>query len=412
MLALAVRGAVIEHAPVNYAFDALQRWGARDRVLVQVWLPGTQALITLVSGLGGDSAAARWVLAAVAAASVGAAVAWAGRVAGPVAAWAAVVVGLYGPFVTWSAALYQEGSFLLCLLGGLAAAAAGRLLLGDLLVGLAALVRFEAWPCLALWLVWRRDARALRAALPFLVWELLRRALPVLPHAASPVDYDDRIALVERFSAAGWIASARELAVGAWDAGAVAWLTAGAWGLWSGWRRPGVRLVAGWLVVQLAATAAWMVGLETSTGRMLVIPGVLIGCLGALGMADAWQRWPGMRPPLVAALFALGAYGVVDGWRAAGREQERLEPEARVAESMEQSCPDCTWWVEPREGLGTRDRHDGCEILQGITDLRHGEGFWCGAWVPAEERDARRKATGGEVRWTGVTYVVMLRSPG
>jgi hypothetical protein len=141
------------------------------------------------------------------------------------------------------------------------------------------------------------------------------------------------------------------------------------------------------VLVQLAAVACWMVGLESSIYRMQVVPGVLLGVFAAVlvGWIWVWTGGPGRPGPLVRGLLvlgvlAMGARGVHTAHWNAKRSIRSVGEELELVQQVA-ACTDCRWWLEPRQGLGTRDRHDGCEILQGLTELRHGEDFWCAAWM-------------------------------
>ena len=163
LLALAVRLLVIGLAPWNFSFDGYQRWAGREHLLIQDWLPATQSILWLVSSAGGGVLATRIALSVVAAAAVAAGVSLARSIGGPAAGWFFVPMGLFSPFLTWSTVPYQEGTFLLFIFGAMAAALRGRLWLADLLAGAVALVRYEGWPFVAVYILWRRDPRALRA---------------------------------------------------------------------------------------------------------------------------------------------------------------------------------------------------------------------------------------------------------
>ena len=43
-------------------------------------------------------------------------------------------------------------------------------------------------------------------------------------------------------------------------------------------------------------------------------------------------------------------------------------------------CPGDVWSMYPRIHNGPRSRHDGCEVVQGLTNLRAGEDFNCIQW--------------------------------
>lgn len=341
----------------------------------------TQTLIAAVAALGGDVTAARVVMSLVAAGAVAAGVVVAGRIGGRVAAWAFLVPSCYGPFLVWGAALYQEGTFLLVLFSGLALALSGRVRLADVVIGLLGLVRYEGWPCVVLYLAWRRDPRALVSLWGMGVWLLIHFGLDWTGYRASPVDFDDWEGLGERTTLASWSRDALRLFRGAWYSGGISFGVAAAIGVVARWRRPGVLLLAAIGLAQVAAVTGWLAGLEIATYRMLLVPVVVAGVLGAVGAAAVWARLPrSLRPVLVPLGIVLLCVGVIDGWRASESEVERLAPELALLAQMK-ARPDCHWIVWPRVGLGTRQRHDGCEVLQGLGEARHGDGFWCGPWA-------------------------------
>ena len=80
--------------------------------------------------------------------------------------WYTVPIAAFGPFAVWSSTLYQEGTFLFLCLGAVALTtilSPKRLWLADLMAGAMALTRYEGWPVLFLYILWRRDRKALLA---------------------------------------------------------------------------------------------------------------------------------------------------------------------------------------------------------------------------------------------------------
>ncbi len=390
---LALRLGLLAAFPGNYSFDGFQRWAGRDHVLVQAWLPVTQLVIAGVAALGGGVLSARVAMAVLAAGAVAAGVVVAGLFGGRLAAWTFFVPACYGPFLVWGAALYQEGTFLLVLFGGLALALSGRLALADVVIGLLGLVRYEGWPCIALYVAWRRDPRALVGLWGVLVWLGLRYGLDLEGHRASPADFDDWEGMGARTTLDSWSKDAVRLFWAAFQSGGVTCFVAACVGIATAWRRRGVLLVAAMGLAQVAAVSGWMAGLEAATYRMLVVPVAIAGLLGSVGAAVVWARLPErLRPALVLIGSVLVGVGLVDAWRANEAEVERIAPELELLAVME-AAPDCAWIVTPRAQLGTRSRHDGCEILQGIGDARHGDGFWCAPWGPAPRSTSACVAT-------------------
>ena len=76
----------------------------------------------------------------------------------------------------------------------------------------------------------------------------------------------------------------------------------------------------------------------------------------------------------------LMAIGHADAWRSTRAEIVRNGPERALLDEIEGE-PACMLVVTPRSRLGTRNRHDGCEVIQGLTELRQGEGLWCVPWA-------------------------------
>lgn len=400
-VAFALRVAAIVQVPALYSFDAWQRWAGRGHLRVQDWMPGTQALIALADALGLGVAGARVLVAAAAAIGLGAAHlvvrAWAPQAPRALVLGGALALAAFGPLLTWTATLYQEGTFLFAVfvplaLWARAGAAPGgpapRLLAADLLFGLAPLTRTEGWPLLLVWVGLRiADTRRwtpLLAGWGAAAWLVGAAFGWPARHAASPVRYDDWAGLTTRFVLDDYLDSAaRFLRHGYW-AGAGVWalvLLAGLAGL-RGIRPRGPALFLGLaLAGQLVATAFWLAGLETASVRMQALPAAFAAVLGIAGLG----RQLGPRPRL-AAVLGLGAlgfavYGADDGLGDAARSAGLSRPERALADEIAACAPGCFPAVRPRRGLGTRDRHDGCEILQGSSTFLHGRDFWCTTWA-------------------------------
>ena len=384
LLALSMRLVLIVLAPWNFSFDGYQRWAGREHLLIQDWLPATQSILWMVDALGGGIFAARAALSVVAALACAAGVLLVRGMAGQSAAWCFVPFAVFAPFLGWSTVPYQEGTFLLLLLGGLAAALHDRLRLADLLVGALALVRYEGWPFVLVYVLWRRDPRALRALWGVGLWLILKQALDLTGHASSPTDFADWEGITTRFSTADlWISLVK--------LGGQSWLT-------GGWAVVLVGLVgaaaavrdrlrgAGLLVVliggQAVAVAGWLVGLETAIVRMQVVLGMLCGLFVA---TLAGRLWDSRRlRPLLVVLALLATIGwSVTGIMLAQRSIRSVRWEVALAEEWA-AHPERRWVVHPRSGLGTRSRHDGCEILQGLTERIHGRDYWCAPWLDGE----------------------------
>jgi hypothetical protein len=396
--------------PTNGSFDGYQRWAGREHLLVQDWLPATQFFIFGTASLGGDVMATRVVLSVVAALATACGAWLAQHLGGRWAGWLFLGPGLFSAFVFWESQLYQEGTFLAVFLGGLALAASGRLLAADLVLGALALVRYEGWPCVALYLLWRRDVRALRALWGAAAW-LAVRSLYGHGYEASPVDFADWNGLTERFRLEAWKADLARLGKMVVQSGGLWWMSLGVVGLVVT-RRSGLAWVlAGAAAVQSALVVAWVAGIEGAFSRMLILPVVLSGVLAAAALGRAAGRWPFVAGPLALVLLAGQlAVSASDVGRRGRMERMNIVPELKAAGEIAK-CAGCTWWVVPRRKLGTRARHDGCEVLQGLGPLDHGRQFWCGPWVPEAERAEKRAACDGTIVWTGGRYRVERKAP-
>ena len=406
MVSLAARLLIVAWVPTLYAFDAFQRWAGREHLLVRSWFPATQAVIVGTVALGGGQIAARVALSAIAALGVAAGAVVVRRLGGGAAAW--IAIGLFAPWLTWSATLYQEGTWLALVLGALAlalpAAREGEtpgpraLLLADLLAGAAALSRTEGWVFVPLWILWRREPRALRAAWGMALWGAL--ALAGLTEGArpSPVNYADWHGLFERFTWGGWTEDARRLLWMSAQSGGLWVILLGMIGLWRARRQRGAMLILAIGLAQLAVVAGWLAGLEGAISRMEVIPVAVFG----LGFPLIWRALPARL--LWAGAVVIGGLwirlAVVDAHNAA----EAFHPEMRLAVQIAH-CEGCRVALYPREGLGTRDRHDACEILQGLSDLVEGEDFWCSEWGPLPEDITH------EAHLEGWRYRIVARLP-
>ncbi len=383
LLALAVRLVVIGLAPWNFSFDGYQRWAGREHLLIQDWLPATQSVLWLVSSLGGGVLATRIALSVVAAAAVAAGVSLARSLGGSAAGWFFVPMGLFSPFLTWSTVPYQEGTFLLFIFGAMAAALRGRLWLADLLAGAVALVRYEGWPFVAVYILWRRDPRALRALWGAGLWLTLKSVLDLTGHASSPTDFADWDGITERFSPAMLSASLAKMASQLWMTGGWLVLLLGSVGAVDALRR---RQRGAWVLVlliagQLAAVAGWLVGLETAIVRMQVVVCMISGVFVATLGGRLWEEPRWRKLLVVAALGGSVAWSIV-GVNLAQRSLRSVRWEVDLAAEWA-AHPERQWRVTPRAGLGTRSRHDGCEILQGLTEHVHGLDFWCVPWTDA-----------------------------
>lgn len=413
--------------PGNYAFDGLQRWSGREYVLVQDWLPATQMLVRICSSIGLSLGETRGAMALVGAASIGVATAIAGRLGGVTAAWACVPFALFGPHVAWTIVPYQEGIFLLLVLGAVLAALHERWVVADLLMGASGLVRYEGWPFIFIWMVWRKDLRASIALWGVATWLAGKFGFGWTGHHPSPVDIRDWEGMFTRFKIDAFFRNTGYNLERLWDSGAWIYILGCIGG--AGVLRHRVRgLMWTWVLLQVAITFAWMIALERSMSRMLVVPISLIAPLGAVGLAHLYrvamgETIPGsvvsLRQGLERTAKKLGIYGVVgllacllamesyDGWWRVRREINGAHWE-RAAVMLMRRCPECVWWIEPRAGFGPRGRHDGCEVIQGLSPFLHGRDFYCAGWLGDEERAVAEKRLTSRVEWNDAKQSYMV----
>ncbi len=423
VLSFGVRVGLILGWPGNFSFDSYQRWAGRDHVLVQDWLPATQAVVVLVSRLGGDLVAARIALAAIGAIGAAASVLAAARVtarlttnlpgATPlVTAVIAAQAGFFGPALAWSTVIYQEGMFLAVFYVGLALALHGRLLLADVAMGALGLVRYEGWPVVALYIAWRREPRAFAAAWGIAVWLVIQVA-GVEGFRASPVSFADWEGIGSRFGDLAWFMHLAHLGQKAWVSGGWVWLVCAAVFAWRvGRDRLGVFLGAV-LISQVLVTLAWMTGLEAAVSRMPVLPICLANVMAAPAAAWMWARIPAlpMRGIVLIAGSVFMAQRVEDAGIRVALETVYRRPEEGALTMMNQ-CPECVWWVDPIIAIGTRNRHDGCEAVQGMSDMRVGTDFWCAVWLDPKEAPLRYAETDATAEFSHAAGVyVVTRHP-
>ena len=131
---------------------------------------------------------------------------------------------------------------------------------------------------------------------------------------------------------------------------------------------------------QMAATIGWMFSLGVVFSRMTVLPGMVIGVLSA---AELGLRWPHLNRlgKWFIALFTMGlmTWTVTFTKPDIDRMFKTMRFDVELVRVV-QGCPDETWSIVPRKHPGPRRRHDGCEVLQGLTNLRAGEEFVCEPW--------------------------------
>jgi len=378
-LALVVRLIIIALYPDQWQFDAYQRWGARDHLWVQVWLPATQVVVWTVAKLGGGIDALRYVMAVIAAATVAMGGLLARRLGGPRGAWGYLPMALFGPYLMWSTVPYQESTLLFALFGGLLLTER-KPVLGALLIGALAFCRYEGWPLLLVYIAVQRRWSSLVC-----LWGVaLYFGIDALglnePYAASPDSFQDWEGLEDKLK---W-RNAKRLFMALWFEGGRAglqWLLIGA--VLSvrsfPWKREQWVLTFAFLG-QFAATIGWMFSLGVVFSRMAVLPGMVLGVLAAAEVGKRWPRIPRWGQWFI-GLFttALISWSVIFTAPDVDRMFRTMRYDVELVRVIE-TCPEETWSVVPRKHPGPRRRHDGCEVIQGLTNLRAGIEFVCEPW--------------------------------
>ena len=105
---------------------------------------------------------------------------------------------------------------------------------------------------------------------------------------------------------------------------------------------------------------------------MLIIPTFLLSIF-ASGLPRKW-----LILPIASVIFSL--IGTQQAFKHTRRDTRNFRFERKLAKKIYE-CTDCRFLVIPRKGMGTRDRHDGCEVLQGVSHLMHPKDFSCKLWM-------------------------------
>ena len=379
LAAFLVRMVVIAEYPDPWQFDAYQRWAARDHLWVQVWLPATQVVVWTVAKLGGGILALRIVMAAIASATVAMGALLAHRLGGVRGAWAYLPMVVFGPYLLWSVVPYQESTLLFALFGGLLLSRRYPWA-GDLLIGALAFCRYEGWPLLVVYLFVQRRWSALLCLWGVVAYFVIDLLGMNEPFAASPDSFEDWEGLENKLTPA----NAKRLFLSLWyemSRCGLPWIFIGAVFSLTRWPLKREQWVLWFAFLgQMAATIGWMFSLGVVFSRMTVLPGMVIGVLSA---AELGLRWPHLNRlgKWFIALFTMGlmTWTVTFTKPDIDRMFKTMRFDVELVRVVE-GCPDETWSIVPRKHPGPRRRHDGCEVLQGLTNLRAGEEFVCEPW--------------------------------
>lgn len=379
ILAFVVRIIAIFIWPHAFQFDAYQRWAGRDHLFIQVWLPATQLVVWLCGKIGMSIFGLRFVFAAMGSLALALATALAERLGGRHAALFFLPMTCFGPFLVWSTSPYQESTLLIFLFSGLLLTEL-RPRLSDWMMGALALVRYEGWPLIFAHVFFRRNVKALVAFWGCAFLGLLFALDLVHPYKASPdsfADWNDlsgnlkpriisfvayRLAVITEFSGTQWLL----LGLCCFP-----WLKH--------------KTTVHWMLLltalgQICATLGWAISLGVGFSRMMITIALPSAVLTVLFLAQKWPEWSRWkRGVLVGGLVLWTPWTLRDAYVDYSSYSKRLRFEVQLLEVMRR-CPDDNWGIDPRKHPGKRERHDGCEVIQGISELRAGFDYSCMIW--------------------------------
>lgn len=393
VIAFIVRCALIAWMPDAYQFDAYQRWAGREHLYIQVWLPATQTLVWLVGKLGGTPLILRVVFSMLGALTIGMIVQLASSMRSTIHdadevlptnwLWFALPFVVFGPYVVWSSVPYQESTLLLFLMGGL--------LLhrikpewGDVCIGALALVRYEGWPLIIVhWLLRRNVKAVLLSSWGMILWLCVKQFGLLTPYMASPDSFSDWNELSSNLNAR----KVRHLVRQLWlmfDSSAAGWFLLAAVPVLTQWRKWDYRH---WMLFwafwgQCAALVGWLFSLGIAFSRMMVLPVMMLAPFSILGFMWAWKRWKDVlwkRSLFLLALVGMSGWTMRDIYIDIKAFNKHNRWERALVEEINQ-CEGDVWSIYPRIHKGPRARHDGCEVVQGLTNLKAGEDFSCVPW--------------------------------
>lgn len=387
MVALLVRLLAIWIHPEAYQFDAYQRWAGRDHLYIQVWLPATQVIVWTVGKLGGTPLILRWVfsvfgaitIAMIARLAVVLSEALLEKHANQVA-WCALPLAFFGPYLVWSTVPYQESTLLFFLLLGLLNSKKHPIL-SNVAIGALALVRYEGWPLIIVHAILRRDKYVLYSLWGMLLWLSVKYFHWLEPYQASPDSFSDWNQLSENVSSR----KVRHLARQLWlmfDSSAAGWFLLAVVPMLLRWRK---WQLEHWMLFwaflgQSAALIGWLLSLGVAFSRMMVLPVMLTGALSTVGMYWFVTKWSdGRRVVVVLSMVGIVAWTLRDVSIDLTAFNKHNRWERALVQDIE-VCDGDVWSVYPRIHKGPRSRHDGCEVIQGLTNLRAGQEFNCIQW--------------------------------
>lgn len=379
VLAFLIRATAILIWPSAFQFDAYQRWAGRDHLFVQVWLPATQFVVWLGAKIGLSMYGLRFVFAAMGSLALSLGGALAQKMAGRQAAWLFLPMVFFGPFLVWSTSPYQESTLLIFLFAGLLITHF-KPRLSDWLMGAMALVRYEGWPLIVVHAIFRRS--------PWAVFSFWGCAILGFGYAfdlihtyqASPDSFEDwndlsghlkprlvsfvmyRLAVITEFSGTNWLLIGILLFPFIRNKKSTHWM---------------LLLTA---LGQICATIGWALSLGVAFSRMMITIALPSAILLSVVLAQRWSNWKlWKRGILILGIIGWSVWTLRDAYVDYSSYNKGLRFELELIKQMER-CPDDYWGVDPRVHPGRRARHDGCEVVQGLSEMRAGYDFSCMIW--------------------------------
>ena len=392
-IAFCVRLGIVAWMPDAYQFDAYQRWAGREHLYVQVWLPATQSLVWLVGKLGGTPLVLRVVCSLLGALTIGMAVSLARSmyfdteldsshlILSNRVWWLALPFTVFGPYVVWSSVPYQESTLIFFLFLGLLLHKRHSSW-GDVAIGALALVRYEGWPLIVVHWILRRNWKAvLVSSWGMVLWLTIRQFELLTPYMASPDSFSDWNQLSEHLNTR----KAKHLLRQLWlmfDSSAAGWFLLATLPVifrWRRWKYQHWMLFFAFLG-QCAALFGWLFSLGIAFSRMMVLPVMLMAPFTLMGFVWALRRWNGWKRGLfITGLLAICGWTLRDVVIDIEAFNKHNRWERDLVRDIE-SCDGDVWSMYPRVHSGPRARHDGCEVVQGLTNLRVGQDFSCVPW--------------------------------
>lgn len=381
LLQLLVRSFLILQYPHNFAFDGFQRWAGKEQLLVRDWMPAAQFFIYCANALGFDILGTKFILCVVASFGVASTSLIVAHLFDQKAGHIFIGFSFFLSFLTWSSTLYQEGTFLALSMSSIALVLylpKNKLWIADIVAGSVALSRYEGWPFVLLYLFWRKDLKASIALWGMFFW-LGIKLLALPSFAPSPISYSDWEGLSERFILRKYLENIISFVTLSSEQGVVWIWFLGLFGFKKAFQKDFQLslLLFCLLCSQLLAILGWIAGLETVIHRMYIIPTFLLAIFGS-GLSRQW---------LILPLFSFG-FAFIHTQTSLRYTQFKLyqiKHEILLVEKMN-TCLDCRFLVVPNKELGTRNRHDSCEIIQGISNMMHPNDFTCELWKPEIDR--------------------------